>query len=578
MNKCLIITISIIVLMICSSILVSCLTYPKPAKDISVGRIDDRATYLKKIYQSAVSPATLSGLIKDSNLNWIWDTAPTDVLKNFPIAENLSFIWPPKKGSRYRLTAFPYPDTGKSSWWLIQFIKGMASLLDNTKGQVTFPGWQVSIYDPVEPNFNSWRSFLKQGDHRSRPSDLGDHRSRPSDLGVQTTQIAMEVTHACYAPPKKSYPVCDDGGYWLYGASGSGVFWWSCNDKGKYLVCNNKIDAIFKLWDYAKSLGEDTGKKALANMLLATGLDYSAKAEDYIMARLKGTGGGMSLMAALKKFIDIIHSGKQISPITAWRSMEPSNAKSGWTRWVTILVMMIIIWLTGVGGLIYMIYLSIRDRHDRKWQISVLIILGIVLALVGVGYLFARLEWSVASENLLQSFGYTTLDMALAKSKLNLKEFIFSSAGIDSAHNDLPVGKYNPITNGLAQTQVFDFDLSYLTSTLKLDSVIMHAQPNKSGSWAVEILDVRNTPATGAKSLDDLIFSLGLCGQPLKGAEKMKQLEQGPIEAKPGVYFGYQPTAPCDCDDADVAKKYNKGKGTLKKCVFCKGSLSEQLC
>ena len=559
MNKCLIITVSVIVLMIFSSVFVSCLTYPKPAKDISVGRIDDRATYLKKIYQSAEQPATLGGLIKDSNLNWIWDTAPTDVLKNFPIAENLSFIWPPKKGSRYRLTAFPYPDTGKSSWWLIQFIKGMASLLDNTKGQVTFPGWQVSIYDPVEPNFNSWRSFLKQG--------------------VQTTQIAMEVTHACYAPPKKSYPVCDDGGYWLYGTSGSGVFWWSCNNNNsKYLVCNNKIDAIFKLWDYAKSLREDIGKKALANMLLATGLDYSAKAEDYIMARLKGTGGGMRLMAALKKFIDTVHSGKQISPITAWRSMEPSDAKSGWTRWITILMMMMIIWLTGVGGLIYMIYLSIRDRHDRKWQISVLIILGIVLALVGVGYLFTRLEWSVASENLLQRFGYTTLDMALAKSKLNLKEFIFSSAGIDSAHNDLPAGKYNPITNGLAQTQVFDFDLSYLTSTLKLDSVIMHAQPNKSGSWAVEILDVRNTPATGAKSLDDLIFSLGLCGQPLKGAGKMKPLEQGPIEAKPGVYFGYQPTALCDCDDADVAKEYNKGKGTLKKCVFCKGSLSEQLC
>ena len=558
MNKCLIITVSVIVLMIFSSVFISCLTYPKPAKDISVGRIDDRATYLKKIYQSAEQPATLSGLIKDSNLNWIWDTAPTDVLKNFPIAENLSFIWPPKEGSRYRLTAFPYPDTGKSSWWLIQFIKGMASLLDNTKGQVTFPGWQVSIYDPVEPNFNSWRSFLKQG--------------------VQTTQIAMEVTHACYAPPKKSYPVCDDGGYWLYGTSGSGVFWWSCNYNSEYLVCNNKIDAIFKLWDYAKSLREDIGKKALANMLLATGLDYSAKAEDYIMARLKGTGGGMRLMAALKKFIDTVHSGKQISPITAWRSMEPSDAKSGWTRWITILMMMLIIWLTGVGGLIYMMYLSIRDRHDRKWQISVLIILGIVLALVGVGYLFTRLEWSVASENLLQRFGYTTLDMALAKSKLNLKEFIFSSAGIDSAHNDLPAGKYNPITNGLAQTQVFDFDLSYLTSTLKLDSVIMHAQPNKSGSWAVEILDVRNTPATGAKSLDDLIFSLGLCGQPLKGAGKMKPLAQGPIEAKPGVYFGYQPTALCDCDDADVAKEYNKGKGTLKKCVFCKGSLSEQLC
>ena len=538
-------------------------TLPGPEKDSS-HPIKDRSEYLKKIYHTSTGPP-LDSLIKDSNLDWLWDTTPTCMLDKVPMAENLSFVWPPPKGSRYRLTAFPYPDTGNSSWWMIRFIKGMRSLLDNTSGQVTFPGWQVSIYDPVEPNYNNWQSFLQEG--------------------ITDQKLDLEVTHACYAPPKKTYPTCDDGGYWLYGTIGSGVFWTTNgtpkNKTGSYLVCNNKIDAIFKLWNYASTNKNPGGKEALKTLKSIAGFSQTkiVKVEDYLYARLKGTGGGKNLMSALKTVIEAMNSGHQIPSITAWRSMAPSNATKGWATWISLSLIFILILMVLCGAIFYSIYRGIRNRKTRRWWVSVLITTGLLGGTLLTAYILYILEWNVVCEYMFEQFGYTTLDMALQKSKLDLKDFIFASAGLDKEYKKLPKGKYNPIANGLAQTQLFDFDLSYLTSMCGLDSVVMHAQPNKSGSWAVEILDVRNTPAQHATKLSQLIKTLGLCGQPIDKDTPplMPPLKQGPLETS-DHYVGYQPTANCNCNEAAVRAQYRDGKGPLKKCVFCKGSLSETLC
>ena len=390
----------------------------------------------------------------------------------------------------------------------------------------------------------------------------------------------MEVTHSCYAPPGKDYPTCDDGGYWLYGTSGSGVFWKSSGESttssGLCLIANNKIDALFKLWNYAKSQKSDALKLAL----LETGLPPTATAEEYLVARLKNTGGGMKLMPALKEVIKASSKGKQIPSITAWRTMEPSNSKTAWFKWISTSLILFLLLLTFIGGFFYNIYISIKDRKDKKWWVSTLISLGIITGILVCSILFYWIEWSLASENMFESFGYTTLDMALSKSGLSLTNFVFASAGIDRNYKNSARGNYNPIANGLAQTQLFDFDLSYMTSILNIDSIIMHTQPNKSGSWSVEILDVRNTPAKNSKSLDDLIFTLGLCGQPIdpKIPSKMPVLMRGPIKKDDSVYFNYTPTTICNCSDKTIAGIYNKGKGPLKKCVYCTGTLSDTMC
>lgn len=568
-----IISLLIAIISITSPILYT-VTYPKPASDVS-NLIGSKDEYLKRVYNKSNTPnKPLSDIIKTEDLNWLWDTAPKEMLEKFDIAENLSFIWPPPKGSRYKMTAFPYPDVGTSSFWLFQFIKGMQSLLDNTVDQVTFPGWQISIYDPMNPNYNSWQNFF--------------NKNSTDQYGIQTEPLYMEVTHSCYAPPNKEYPTCDDGGYWLYGANGSGVFWSSCSQKTtanqssptpKCMVANNKIDAIFKLWLYAQQQKNET---ALGLAIAATNgkVNFNSKPEEYITARLAGSGGGLNLMSALRTVIDASKKGKQIPNITAWRSMEPTNAKTTWFSWLGLTTALIVLFIAGIVGLGFAIVKAIMNRKTEKWWQPTLMIIGIVVALLIYAVIAWNIEWNVGSEKLFEKFGYTTLDMALKKSGLNTTDFVFSCAGLDKSYKNLPSGTYNPTTNGFAQTQVFDFDLSFMTSVLGIDSIIMHTQPNKSGSWAVEILDVRNTPVdiTKVKSLDDLIFKLGLCGQPIdKVPDKMPALMQGPIVISDS-YFGYQPTAQCNCDESEVSKKYNEGKGKLMKCVFCKGSLSEDLC
>ncbi len=116
------------------------------------------------------------------------------------------------------------------------------------------------------------------------------------------------------------------------------------------------------------------------------------------------------------------------------------------------------------------------------------------------------IKWSFVLENMLRDFGYLTLDMALEKTGMTLDEFIYSSAGRDPSGKPFTdSSQYNSIANSLAQTQMFDFDLDTFCFANRLDSIIMHTQPNKSGSWAVEIMDIRNPPfKPKATDLSDL--------------------------------------------------------------------------
>jgi hypothetical protein len=547
-------------------------TIPKAPKSDAIP-ISTPKKYFASVYQSLEGGKDISSVVKTTDINWLWDTAPQAMIDKFPLAKNLSFSWPPPKGTRYKMTAFPYPDTGKSKFWLLEFAKGMESLLDNTADQVTFPGWQISIYEPMNPNYNSWQSFLSK-----------DPKNPIDEYGIQTNPIYMEVTHSCYAPPKKDYPTCDDGGYWLYGTNGSGVFWSSCGTNGKTgkcMVANNKIDAIFKLWRLAQKTGNDG---ALSLAILATsgkGIKLTSTPEEYMAARLDGTGGGLKLLKALKTIISAANKHDQIPDITAWRGMEPSTSTRSWVGWIITIMSLLIVLIACLAAVVYATVIAIKNHGKTVWWKPTLVILGLIACLVGVAVLFWFLGWNVSSESLFEKFGYTTLDMAVKKSGMNVNDFLFSCAGLGKDYKNLPSGTYNPITNGLAQTQEFDFDLSFMASVLGIDSVIMHTQPNKSGSWAVEILDVRNTPVdiNKTKSLDDLIFKLGMCGRPIdKGVkDNMPPLKQGPLEITPGVYFGYQPTAMCNCDEPEVSTAYKSGKG-LAKCVFCKNSMSEQLC
>ena len=172
----------------------------------------------------------------------------------------------------------------------------MASLLNNTADQATFPGWLVSIYDPKDPNNNDYASWLT----KNLPWNV--------DTGPvnQNNGVYVEVTH-CYPPPDYEYPTCDDGGYWLYLTPGSGVFW---NTGNKCLVASNKIDAMLKM------LNTTIGKVWLQKQGYKDSLDY-------LTQTLKNTGGGMSLINAMQKVINAMQNKTQIPTITAFKIWNP---------------------------------------------------------------------------------------------------------------------------------------------------------------------------------------------------------------------------------------------------------------
>ena len=540
------------------------ITIPKLSKDITNNITFTQNEYLWSIYNAEVNPQIMN------NFSWYWNNMPESIQNENPIATNLSLSWPPKKGERFRMTAFPYPDTGKSKIWLLQFIKGISSLLDNTSDKVTFPGWLVSIYNPTQPNKNDWQKFLEA---QIRWDDKFGARTYQNieSLSNPFKPVYMEVMHACYSPPNFKYPACDDGGYWLYGVSGSGIFW-QCGGynpkqkivgkllkgEGGCLVANNKIDAMLKL------LGTDIGKTFLSIRNNMTPIEYMVNS-------LKNGGAGYSLVNAMASVIKAFHNKDQIPDVVVFRNMTPSNAKNGWVKFLSILILFMVFLMVFLGMIIVSENKDIR--HKKSWsETLVIIFLFVVVFLVSIGIL-----WSVSVESMLENFGYMTLDMGLRKTNMGLEEFIYSAAGRDSDGNSTDF--YNPVSNSLAQIQNYDFDLDVFCNINKLDSIIMHTQPNKSGSWAVEIMDVRNTPfKKGAKTVADLIFSLGLCGTPIDGSiNNMPPLMQGPLDTSTSLYFGYQPTKTCDCKEDIVANQFAK-TGIMKKCLYCQGSISQQLC
>ena len=570
------ITISIVlVLSGITSLILYFLSLPGKAPESTITdeklKVKNNEEYLNLVYngkKTVGSGETSADTIVDSKeLNFFWNNLPSDLQKQVPRAYNLSFEWPPLQGSRAKLTAFPYPKGGGQGW-LVNFIKGIASLLDNTADQATFPGWLKSVYNPTNPNDNIFgNAFSKQ--LAWVPNEGPDPKQTP---------VYMEVTHACYAPPKYKYPTCDDGGYWLYLTAGSGVFW---SSGSKCLVANNKIDAMLKMLKTPQGEAFLRAHPSPGSSTSGSGTKIMTPVE-YLASQLKGTGGGYSLIGAMQRVIDAMQKGTQIPTLTAFRTMEKSSSFTPWGLWVSYTSLMVI---TALTVPIYIIISIVKSaKKQRPWLTTIIVSVCLCGLIALMWYIF----YNFVSDAMLKGFGYMTLDMAVKKSGMNLEGFIENAA----------TGK-NMVANGLGMIQNFDFHLEQLASGIGLDSIIFHAQPNKSGSWSVEIIDVRNTPfVPNAKSGDDLIYKLGLCGNPLQGPGPqtknltnssptpacdplkypgcMPPLKQGPV-AKSTKYIGFQPTKMCDCDEDAVKKQFDKD-GSMKLCVFCKNTISDWMC
>jgi hypothetical protein len=477
--------------------------------------------------------------------NYIYDNAPRCILDKYPIADNLSFSWPPAYGTRYKLTAFPYP---KSS----NIFQAVYQIISNTVDAYTFPAWSIQKRNPLD--FNNC-IYSKENNYFRDYQDV-------------------EVVHACYPPPGAKYPFCDDGGWWLYLANGSGVFW----NTGKCIVSNNKISLLYDLYNCSTKLRREVGalnqkitednknlspdkQKKLIDLPPIVGLSIND-----IVDKLKDKGGGKSITVAIFSIVNSLVKHQLIPKIVGFKDLSPSKeGRPAWNNFISRTFL--IVYLIVVAIIQFLINLRGKSIPEI---IGLLILLVIIIAFLLYIFIF------VVFEDFFRGLGWMTLDMALDKTGMTLYEFV----------EECITGKLkNHTCNSLAMAQMFDYDLEVSTFAMKYDSFILTSQPNKTGTWEVEICDLRrfdpNNKTKGivldggvcdsrddsSKNKLDKGVSFDLCKNKIvPGIKNSYILKSGPIVIDNLPPF-YKPTQECKCIE-----------NVNRLCTSCEDNLSAKLC
>ena len=489
------------------------IVYKDPYNSLTISAEEERDQY---IHDSLINiPNTLRFF------NYIYDNAPRSILDNYELAENLSFSWPPKLGSRYKLTAFPYPKSNN-------IFSAVYDTISNTVDAYTFPGWMIQRRNPLDFNNSIYNNNY-----------FRDNQD-------------IEVTHACYPPPGLKWPYCDDGGYWLYLASGSGVFW----NTGKCIVSLNKLSLLYDLYNNSLKLRRETyriNEINKSNKQLPLPPVVGLSIQDMV-DKISGKGGGYSIMVAIFSIVNALLKHNSQTKLIGFKNLTSNDGgKAAWDNFIsrTFLILYLIV------VTIIQMFINIKNKNVKEISIIILITLIILAALI---YFF----FFVIFEDFFRGLGWMTLDMALKETNMTPYQFV----------EECVLGtQKNAICNSLAMIQLFDLDTEIYTHASGYDSFILTSQPNKTGTWEVEICDLRNY------NKKNPLIKGGVCGSYTNKGNIIKQnetknvnnnnfvLKAGPIKLDPiGPPF-YKPINECVCDE-----------GPERLCISCKGYLSEKLC
>lgn len=472
--------------------------------------------------------------------NYIYDNAPKTILNNYPIAENLSFSWPPKLGSRYKLTAFPYP---KSTY----IFSAVYETISNTIDAYTFPGWMIQKRNPIDFN-NSIYNYNYFRDYQD-----------------------IEIIHACYPPPGAKYPLCDDGGYWMYLSTGSGVFW----NTGKTFTSLNKISLLYDIYNCSTKLRikmQELKDKKLYDKDLPP---IYGKSIDDIVDKLKDKGGGSSIMVAIFSIVSSLTKHKFKAKIIGFKNLTPNDSgKFAWDNFIsqTFLILYLIIFT------IIQLFLNIRNKTVSQ-KIGIILFCLIIISFLIYLFLF------VVFENFFRGLGWMTLDMALSKTNMTLHQFV---------EECITGNQKNCICNSLAMTQLFDLDIEKDVWALGYDSFILTSQPNKTGNWEVEICDLRRyDPKKAGIAIDG-----GVCGNYLGSDNELNVNKFSQIDIcksmdsiipdlvpKNNINTYYLKTGPIKLDSSgppffkpDENSECLCIEKSNRLCTSCNGFLSGKLC
>ena len=454
------------------------------------------------------------------SIYFLWDTYPK--LEEVAEASNLALKWPPTRGTRYRLAAYPFLQATNDILPLA-ILKAVFKMTNKYADVATPPAWYVSVYD--ENDWTRDNIFMPENLFNgsvtagSKDSDTTYMRCRCSDTFKPFKWI--EVVRTCYPVTKDSYPLCDDGGQWYYHAPGSGT-WYNI---GNCVVRYNKIDAAvycMALMGVASCLTKDItlesifGKhqsesdlnyptqllpvtdsiKSSYATVYSTLLDtpgcilsdyQGAKlwsefwtiAKSHFVKRLKNNLGEKSIIRSISRLIKDAKT-KDIKalqvqgflPFQAFYSKEGAPLK-GYIAFVAS--------IAGIFGLLVAFLISFPACLFG--QCSFLIPL-LTLCLVGAS---GWLGWEYGLDAFISSQGTNMVTRGLDLYSITPEEVVDMCVEPTLGAQDTEKQQF---FSGLPSSWIADMSIELFASMLGFDVVVMHTQPNKSGTYLVEMCDV----------------------------------------------------------------------------------------
>jgi hypothetical protein len=555
-----------------AAILASYISSETQLSGTQVETYKDELTFYKNIY-----PCFEEGTFKKKPYAWlpkktidifyIWDSAPDSLQSTIETVPNLGTIWPPDLGSKYRLAAYPFP-ASHGNVFFVNLIYGLSGMVNSTNDSKTFPAWFINIYDPL-----NWRKNNPYLDEKT----LNDTSLETRSTFYRSYQF-IEIQHACYGVPPTYYPVCDDGGYWLYHAKGSGVFW----NTGKSCCRINKIDAgVFltaqMIQTIAKLKSTDSTDTKLFDLYKGfygheppspkSGGEWKGvwgQAVEEVAALLDAKKGDSDVFAAVKGLIsDFLKTDtKKQGNVIVFRGFkrEPQAKRSfiilGVLVGLCVALVGVAVWSLGTGVL----------GHTSLFIPPV----SLVLACSMLG-----LAWFYQLRKVFEGIGWTTFAGAMSKTGMSAKAAVESVCGMTDGENDS-----DRIMSGLSMTWFMDPALELFSHALGYDSVIMSTQPNKQGVYTTEIVDVTKNGKIGEE------WKGGICGG--NGfSDRCKP--DTPTTPAAGVCLGfYTFKNPNVCFDTNTTinhliSSYGGTKCTCEEsstasCVSCGPFISAKLC
>jgi len=480
--------------------------------------------------------------MRSYSIYFLYDSYPK--LEEVPEAANLALQWPPRRGSRYRIAAYPFVQTSKEPLPLA-ILKGIFKMTNKYADQATPPAWYVSVYD--ETDWTAGNIFLPP---QTLAVAAGGKDSATTHLACRSSAVfdtfkLVEVTRTCYPVSADSYPLCDDGGQWYYHAPGSGVWY----NLGNCVVRYNKIDAAvycMALMGVASELGKGSITLAqvfaglpggpavllpfqpdaaqIAQIYAATvdtpgctldgfagkrsWAEFWSTAKAQFAARLKQHLGDKSFVRSLAKLIQDARSkdaaALQLAGFLPFQAFHVQ--KDGPLRGY-------VAFLSGVAGVLAAALAFLVTLPASLFgQCSALLPLLLLLAGGAGGWAL----WRFGLDAFVSSQGVNMIARGLELYGLSPEEVVDFCV-------EPTIGAAEPerqqFFSGLPSSWIADLSIELFASVLGFDVVVMHTQPNKSGTYLVEMVDVTKIKTSfGLSPGQPAWWQGGTCGDEAVGA------------------------------------------------------------